>query len=177
MVEKKGLEVGLRAFALLRRELPGATWHIVGDGPLRPHLEALRQQLSLADSVLLHGTLPHPEARRVLDQAHILVAPSVTAQDGDQEGIPVVIMEAMAAGLPVVSTRHSGIPELVEDGVTGLLVPERDPEALAQALRRLVLDAPGWPEMGRRGRAIVERDYNTRRLNDRLEQTLLQVLK
>lgn len=175
LVEKKGLETGLRGFALLRRDVPNVSWHIVGDGPLRPQLEALRAALSLTESVVLHGAMPREGVRRLLDEAHLFLAPSVTAQNGDQEGIPVAIMEAMACGLPVVSTRHSGIPELVRDGVTGLLVPERDADALGGALRRLALAPERWGEMGRQGRAVVEREYDVRVLNDRLAEILVDV--
>ncbi len=175
MVEKKGLEVGLRAFARLRREVPNATWDIVGDGPLRARLEALRSQFSLTDCVVLHGALPREAVGRLLDRAHLFVAPSLTAADGDQEGIPVVIMEAMACGLPVIATRHSGIPELVSDGTNGRLVPEGEPEALAEALRDLARAPDRWEEMGRQGRARVEREHNVRRLDDRLEEILREL--
>jgi colanic acid/amylovoran biosynthesis glycosyltransferase len=175
LVEKKGLETGLRAFALLQREGPEASWHIVGDGPLRPRLEEMLRALSLTERVVLHGTLPREGVRQVLDESHVLLAPSVTAANGDQEGTPVAIMEAMAAGLPVVSTRHSGIPELVQDSVTGFLVPERDPDALAYAMRQLALTPERWAEMGRRGRAVVEREYDARVLNDRLVEILMDV--
>jgi colanic acid/amylovoran biosynthesis glycosyltransferase len=175
LVEKKGLETGLRAFALLRRDVAGATWHIAGDGPLRPQLEELRRALSLTESVVLRGAMPREGVRRLLDESHVFLAPSVTAADGDQEGIPVAIMEAMAAGLPVVSTLHSGIPELVRDGLTGLLVPERDPAALADALGQLARAPERWGEMGRQGRAVVEREFDSRFLGDRLAEILLDV--
>jgi len=177
MVEKKGLETGLQAFALLEKDVPDVTWHIVGDGPLRPRLEEMRRTLALEERVVLHGAMPREAVREVLDESHILLAPSVTAANGDQEGTPVAIMEGMAAGLPVISTRHSGIPELVQDGVTGLLVPERDPEALAQALRQLALSPERWAEMGRRGRAVVEQEYDVKVLNDRLVEVLLDVVR
>ncbi len=177
LVEKKGLETGLRAFALLREEAPSATWDIVGDGPLRPQLEEMRRALALTDRVVLRGAMPREAVRQVLDESHILLAPSVTAANGDQEGTPVAIMEGMAVGLPVVSTRHSGIPELVQDGVTGLLVPERDPEALAHALRQLATAPERWGDMGRRGRAVVEREYNARLLGDRLAEILMDVVR
>lgn len=102
----------------------------------------------------------------------MLVAASVTAADGDEEGIPNVLKEAMAMGLPVVATRHAGIPELVEDGVSGWLVPERDEAALADALARLAAEPERWPAMGRAGRDKVEREYDIHRLNHRLAALL-----
>jgi colanic acid/amylovoran biosynthesis glycosyltransferase len=100
--------------------------------------------------------------------AHIFLGPSVTAASGDQEGIPTVIKEAMAVGLPVVSTIHSGIPELVEHGVTGYLAPERDAETLAKHLIALLRHPDQWGEMGRAGRRRVEMEFDTERLNDAL---------
>ncbi len=176
LVEKKGIEVGLRGFAMLRRQVPSARWDIVGDGPLRFHLERQRDELSLQECVTLHGALTREAVSRLLDQSHLFLAPSVTAVNGDQEGIPVVLMEAMASGLPVVATRHSGIPELVREGLSGRLVPERDSEALGRALCELALAPDRWDEMGRQGRAVVEREYNVRLLNDRLEGVLNELV-
>lgn len=175
LVEKKGLEYGLRAFAQLGREVPGATWEIIGDGPLRASLEALSASLGLQECVRFLGALPRESVREVLGRAHILIAPSVTAVDGDKEGTPVAIMEAMASGMPVVSTRHSGIPEVVEDGVSGLLVPERDADALARAIRAVAGAPERWPVMGREGRRIIEREYDQQKLLDRLAEILVAV--
>lgn len=172
LVEKKGLATGLEAFARVRREAPDVSWHIVGDGPLRGELESLRTSLGLTDHIVFHGAMPRERVREQLDQADLFLAPSVTAADGDQEGTPVAIMEAMAVGLPVVSTLHSGIPEVVRDGITGLLVPERDPEALAAAVGQLVLHPERWGDLGRAGRAVIEREYDTRILGDRLAEIL-----
>lgn len=104
----------------------------------------------------------------LLNSASILLAPSVVSKDGDQEGIPVGLMEAMAVGLPVVSTYHSGIPELVEDNVSGLLIPERDVDALVDKMIYLVEHPEIWAEMGRAGRSVVEDRYNSDHLNDQL---------
>src|SRR6185436_3798725 len=166
LVEKKGVEYAIRAAARLR----GVDFHydIVGDGPLRPGLEQLVRELDVADRVNLLGWKQQTEVVQLLEQAHLLVAPSVTGRDGDQEGIPVAMMEAMAMGLPVLSTQHSGIPELVEDGRSGYLVPERDVDALAEGLKRLLTAPEQWAEMGEAGRRRVEADYDIHRLNDRL---------
>ncbi len=119
--------------------------------------------------VKLVGWKTGEEISRILDAADILVAPSVTATNGDQEGIPVTIMEAMSTGLPVVSTWHSGIPELVRDGVSGLLAPERDIAALASHLLALIERPELRRTMGRAGCDIVHASYNIDALNDRLE--------
>jgi colanic acid/amylovoran biosynthesis glycosyltransferase len=96
------------------------------------------------------------------------MAPSVTAADGDQEGIPNVIKEAMAMGIPVLATRHSGIPELVEEGLSGFLVSERDTDALTDRLIHLIDHPEIWPEMGKAGRDYVKKHYDINKLNDRM---------
>lgn len=168
LVEKKGIEYALRALAALLRSGGRVEYCVAGDGPLRRPLERLSQDLGVGAAVRWLGPMGHGELPRLLAESDIFVAPSVTAADGDEEGIPVSIMEAMAAGLPVVATHHSAIPELVDGGVSGLLVRERDPEALAAALGRLVGDPALRAVMGRAGRARVLAEFDADRLNDRL---------
>jgi colanic acid/amylovoran biosynthesis glycosyltransferase len=168
LVEKKGVAYGIRAVHRLAGRGRDVRYEIIGDGPLRGDIERLVAELGVGDRVTLRGWLEQDEVLRAYERSHIAIAPSVTGADGDQEGIPVALMEAMAAGMPVVSTLHSGIPELIEDGVSGRLVPERDVEALAGALEQLI-DAPErWPEMGRAGRRRVEQAFDIGALNDRL---------
>ncbi len=116
------------------------------------------------------------EVAELLRDSHILLAPSVTAADGDQEGIPVALMEAMSLGMPVVSTYHSGIPELIQDGVSGFLVPEREVDALADRLQYLLEHPQRWPELGRAGRRAVEEHFNIDKLNDRLADIYQQLI-
>ena len=99
---------------------------------------------------------PQDKVLSAMENAHILLAPSLTASSGDQEGIPVVLMEAMAMGLPVVSMFHSGIPELVENGISGVLVPPGDSNALEQALYTLISNSESWIDMGKASRNRVE---------------------
>jgi colanic acid/amylovoran biosynthesis glycosyltransferase len=173
LVEKKGIEYGIRAVAALRHDTDRPIeYRILGDGPLREGLEALARELGVADCVKLVGEVDQGTVRAAMGRADIFVAPSVVAEDGDMEGVPVSIMEAMARGLPVVSTMHSGIPELVRDKVSGYLVPERDPFALSHALARLVHDPRLREKMGDAGRGIVERGYDLDELNDRLVDLL-----
>ncbi|HEB87286.1 MAG TPA: glycosyltransferase, partial [Gammaproteobacteria bacterium] len=100
---------------------------------------------------------------------HLFMAPSVTSQSGDMEGIPTVLMEAMATGLPVISTLHSGIAELVDDGVSGRLVAERDVDGLAEAIRELAANVGHWPAIGTAGREKVLGEFNSKTLNIQLE--------
>ncbi len=168
LVEKKGIEYVLRAVRILVDRGVDVEYRILGDGPRRDRLDALAADLGIADRVRLHGRHEQGAVREGVEGSDLLVAASVTAADGDEEGIPNVLKEAMALGLPVVGTRHAGIPELVEDGVSGLLVPERDEAALADALQRLAGEPDRWAAMGRVGRARIERDYDIEKLNDRL---------
>jgi colanic acid/amylovoran biosynthesis glycosyltransferase len=168
LVEKKGFDVALHAFARVVQEVPGARLQIVGDGPCRQQLLDLAAALGLNDSVTFLGSLVQDEVRRLLRESDILVAPSRTSSTGDQEGIPVVLMEAMASGLPVVSTHHAGIPELVTSGVSGLLVEEGNSTALAEALISLARTPERWPVLGGEGRARVLADFNLSKLNDQL---------
>ena len=176
LVEKKGVAYAVQAVARLVRQGRSVSYVIAGDGALRPDLERLIQDLKLTPHVRILGWVDQEEVARLLEEAHVLVAPSVTAGDGDQEGIPNVLKEAMAAGLPVVSTWHSGIPELVEDGVSGFLVAERDVDALADRLAYLIDHAELWPAMGWAGRTKVEREFDVERLHDRQVELYRQLL-
>lgn len=165
LVEKKGLSDAIRAVAQLRVDYE---YVIVGDGPLRTTLEALARALPLTGTIRFSGSLTSDEIAGLLQTTDIFLAPSVTAKDGDIEGVPVAIMEAMATGVPVVSTRHSGIPELVQDTVSGFLAEEGDVGVLAQRVSQLAGDASLRTQMGSAGRQIIARDYDVGRLTDRL---------
>jgi colanic acid/amylovoran biosynthesis glycosyltransferase len=144
---------------------------IVGDGPLRPEIEAEIGRLGLGDRVSLKGILPHASSLEILSRSAVLLHPSVTAADGDTEGgAPVAIIEAMAAGVPVVSTHHADIPEVATDGECGILANERDVAGLAEGLAAL-LGAPELRErMGRAGRARAEANHSLERQTQRLEE-------
>ena len=168
LVEKKGFEYGIRGVARILRRFPDIRYNIVGDGPERPKLERLIVELGIANNVRLLGWQEREEVLRLLERTHMFLAPSVTSHTGDQEGIPLVLHEAMASGLPVVSTYHTGIPELVHDGESGFLVPERDAEALANRLTCLMEQRAIWSEMGQKGRKHVEEFNDLEKQNDRL---------
>ena len=177
LVEKKGVSHAIEAVARLRDSGRAVRLSIVGDGPLRLELESMVEALRVGDRVQFLGSKTREEVAEILAAAHLLLAPSVTAADGDQEGIPNTLKEAMAAGLPVVSTLHSGIPELVEDGRSGFLVPERDSEALADRVGWLVDRPDSWPDMGRAGRSRVEAEYDIAKLSMRLVELYQSVLE
>ncbi len=158
--EKKGLNDLIAACALLRDRGHRFVCNIVGEGPLRADLEAQIRRFELDDTVFLHGALIHEAVIDHFRSADLFALPCVTAADGDRDGIPNVILEAMAMELPVVSTEHSGIPEAVEHGVTGALVPQRDPAALADTLAAMLDDPEGRRRMGGNGRRVVETRFD-----------------
>lgn len=170
LTEKKGIEYAIRAIKKLSSCHQNVEYNIVGDGPLKTSLQKLIQDLDVGHVINLLGWKQQQEVIDLLNSSSLLLAPSVTSKDGDQEGIPVGIMEAMAIGLPVVSTWHSGIPELIEDGVSGFLVAERDEEALFERLKYLIDHPEIWSEVGAAGRKCIESHYNINYLNDQLVQ-------
>lgn len=171
--EKKGIKYGILAAAKLRKQFPHIHYLIAGDGPLKEELAQLINKLHLQDNVKLLGWMRQDEIINLMQQADIFLAPSVTAPNGEQEGIPVVIMEAMAKGLPVISTLHSGIPEVVVDGVSGFLVQERDVPALSQKLAQLLKDQALRERMALNAREFIEDNHNITKLND----TLVEIYK
>jgi colanic acid/amylovoran biosynthesis glycosyltransferase len=160
---KKGFPYLIEACRILRAEGLEFECHIIGEGPLRAELEEKVRSQDLADRVALLGALPHQAVVEKYRDATVFVLPCVTGTDGDRDGIPNVILEAMAMGVPVVSTRHSGIPEAIEDGISGLLVPPKDAWALAYALRRLIHDEPLRERLGRNSRKKIVEMFDVRR--------------
>jgi glycosyltransferase involved in cell wall biosynthesis len=173
--EYKGHAILLEAVRLLRARLPDLRVILVGDGELRGAIEAHIARDGLGKLVELRGALPHQEIPAVLAGATAMVLPSVTSRDGQMEGIPVALMEAMAAGVPVVATRLSGIPELVRDGESGLLVPERDAAALAAAMERLARDATLAARLSEGGRRTVRNGFDRARNVARLAELFAEV--
>jgi colanic acid/amylovoran biosynthesis glycosyltransferase len=168
-VEKKGVDLSIRAFAAARPDLgPSELW-LVGDGPLRPQVDALISELGVLGSVRLPGLVSHAEYRDLIRRAHICIQPSRTASDGDTEGgAPTVLLEMQAAGIPVVSTRHADIPQVV--AVPEELVEEEDVEGLARALVRLARFSDAeWQERALQGRALIEAEHDARSIARRLE--------
>jgi colanic acid/amylovoran biosynthesis glycosyltransferase len=153
LVEMKAPHLTLQAFAEVAKAFPQAHLDLVGDGLLRERCAAVIAERGLGGRVTLHGYRSHAEVAALMARAAMFVQHSVTDPDGRIEGFPVAIAEAMFTALPVVSTRHSGIPEHVKDGATGLLVAERDVAGMAAAMARLLADPGMAAGMGRAGRA------------------------
>jgi colanic acid/amylovoran biosynthesis glycosyltransferase len=148
--------------------------HFVGDGPDRTSLNELVEQANLSTKVRFHGRLTRDEIARLLVDADVLTVPSVPTRDGRREGIPVVLMEAMGSGVPVIASNLSGIPELVNDQLTGLLVPPKDARFLADALERYIQNPGLRHRLGNAGRAKVVEEFDLHKNAAKLAQYFLQ---
>ena len=164
----KGFDTLVQALGLLKRR--GVTFHctIIGEGPQRADLEAIVAAEGIADRVALVGARPQEAVRAALNDATVFVMPSVTTAEGNQDGIPVALMEAMATAAAVVTTQVSGIPELVHHERNGLVVPPGDVRALADALQRLLGDEDLRHRLGLAARAMVKAEFDARHEADRL---------
>ncbi|MFQ6057992.1 MAG: glycosyltransferase [Anaerolineae bacterium] len=177
LIPKKGINILLQALATLKSRYSLRLW-IAGDGPQRPQLESLTAELELGELVEFWGWVEHTRIADLMAQAHLFVLASRTdPETGETEGSPTVLLEAQAMGLPVVSTFHGDIPFIVQDGQTGVLVPEGNAEALASALDELLRYPERWVDLGRAGRAFVESRHEMYRVGARLEEIYDQCLR
>jgi len=175
LVEKKGVEFCIQALAKLAKSLRRFEYRVIGDGPLRRNIESLIADLGLGEVVRLDGARDLAYVRQQMAQAHIFILPSVTAMDGDQEGQGLVLQEAQACGLPVITTTHTALPEGIAEGKSGFLVRERDVEALAEKILHLARHPEIWPEMGRAGRTFVEANFDLDVVNEKLEHLYIEL--
>ncbi len=167
-VEKKGIAYAIRAASELRKTHPHFRYTIIGDGPLRQEFEDLIASLDIASHIEIIDWKNHKDMVAHLRRAHIFVAPCVVAESGDVDGIPNTLVEAMALGLPVITTQHASISDLVIPGMTGSVVPQRDVTALARAMRDMMNHPTTWEPLARKARACVEREADSEVLNDQL---------
>ena len=175
LVEMKGCEYLLRAMQAVQASRPSTELTIVGDGPLRPELERLAKELRVRCKFM--GVQSTAIIRQLLQKSRLLSLPSVTTADGHVEGLGMVLIEAQAMGVPVVSTFHAGIPEGVADGVTGTLVPERDSEKLAAAILRLLEDQDLWQRYHLATQAHIDRQFDLRKQTALLEDIYAEQLR
>jgi len=168
-IEKKGLPDTLSAFAGLREVFPNARLVLAGEGPLHTAMKNLAGELGLGTSVGFPGFLGGTELAALFDSSHLFIHPSITPPSGDQEGVPNSLLEAMATGLPVVATRHGGIPEAVTHGQNGLLAAEGDRDALATFLIQLASDPGLYGSMSRAAAHDVRDHFEQSRSVARLE--------
>ncbi len=175
LVKKKGVDVALHAFARLAESYSFSV-DILGEGPLEDELKRLTQQLGLTERVTFQKFKTHEKLIAHMHSAHVFVQASRTTEDSRKEGTPVVLMDAMASGMPVVSTRHSDIPELVHDGINGFLAEENDVDSLTQALRNILDNREQLMSLGYAGRQHVEREFDALTQARRLEDIYFNLL-
>jgi glycosyltransferase involved in cell wall biosynthesis len=173
--EKKGFPYLIKACQLLKNQGYNFRCEIIGEGPSRRELETLVADLELQDMVVLRGALPNAEVMAKYAQVTLFTLPCVVAGNADRDGIPNVLLEAIANRVPVISTRLSGIPEVIEDGVTGLLVDPGDEEALAKAIARLLNDPKLREKLAENGRRQIEKSFDIRTNIGRLVELLEEI--
>jgi glycosyltransferase involved in cell wall biosynthesis len=174
LIEKKGLNTALRAFAKFRKEFPSAKLTIAGEGSQLGGLQSLARELQIASSVDFTGFISQEKLRERFYSSHLFLHPSETGPDGNQEGVPNAMLEAMSTGLPVFATRHGGIPEAVEQNIGGILVEEHDYESLADALIDCTKDSARLALMGRAASESVARNFDQIEQTRRLEEIYLR---
>lgn len=176
LVEKKGTSVLLDAIAIVRKGNPNVKLLIIGDGPLKAQLKEKVSALGLDENVILAGALPHLEVMQWMRKAGMLVLPSLTAKTGDAEGLGMVLLEAAATGVPVIGSQHGGIPEAIIDEKTGYLVPEKDPQQLAERISWLLNNADIRHQMGIEARQFVAMKFNLSKQTKKLEAIYQEVI-
>ncbi|MEW9668611.1 glycosyltransferase [Ammoniphilus sp. 3BR4] len=177
LVPKKGMDILIEAFARVHRKYPKTRLVIVGEGRMRSKLKKRIRKEGLSSSVKLKGKLSHKGVRKELRKAHVFVLASRTAKDGDKEGIPNSLVEAMASGLPAISTTHAGIPEVLKNGKTGYLAKQGSVRSLTQQMLKMIKQKKRWKKLSRAARKLVEREHNIKKQVKKLERIYTRVAK
>jgi glycosyltransferase involved in cell wall biosynthesis len=178
LIEKKGFHILLEALHHLHEQGIRFRCCIAGEGPLRDSMEHLIREKGLRGTVRLLGAVPLDRLRaRYYSRARVLAQPSIVAADGDRDGIPTVLLESMALGVPVVSTRVSGIPEAIENGKDGFLTDPGDAHTLAEVIGRLLDDVGLADRVARAARERIEREFDVRRNAGALRKLFLRSIK
>lgn len=168
-VEKKGIEYLIKSIPLVLKEIPNCEFIVVGSGPLMESLQDLAKRLNVDSVIKFKGDVSDSDLLNYYNDADMFVLPCIVAKNGDRDGIPVAMMEAMALEIPLISTNVSGIPELVEDGISGILVPPKDEKAISEAVIKLCKNEDLRIQMGKKGREIVLEKYNIKNETKKLE--------
>jgi glycosyltransferase involved in cell wall biosynthesis len=176
LIEKKGFETSLRAFAAFQQKNPAAIFTIAGEGPMKDRLRNFAQELGVGEQVRFTGFLSQTRLREEFYRAHLFLHPSELGGDGNQEGVPNAMLEAMASGLPVFATKHGGIPEAIEDRVSGLLIGERDHQALGEALLDWTKRPGELSKMGQNGAAAVATRFERKAQARELENIYFEAI-
>jgi colanic acid/amylovoran biosynthesis glycosyltransferase len=170
LIEKKGADVLVAAVPQVLQRDPSVRFTIVGEGAVREDLKTKAASLGVTENIRFAGFLPHQDLISLLADSDLFVLPCRVAADGDRDALPTVLLEAMAAGLPCISTAVNGVPEIIDHGQTGLIVPENDPVSLAAAIDRLMADPDTRKRMGIAGRRKAEGTFDLRQSTGRLRQ-------
>jgi glycosyltransferase involved in cell wall biosynthesis len=175
LVEQKGVRQLLQALLLIRESQPRATLAFIGDGPLAKEIAEFARSHGIEDRVLLLGPIPNCDLPPYFRTARVVIVPSLTEATWAEQ-VGMVSIQSMACGTPVVATRSGSVSEFIEDGVSGVLVPERNPEALAGAVLRLLHDDRVRQSLASSGRLYAERRYDAPRNVRRVQKILLSIL-
>ena len=177
LVEKKGMEYSIRAVERLVKDFPELEYNIIGAGKLEMYLKDLIESLQMGKNIFLLGSRTKAEVIRYMLDSDIFVLSSITAKDGDTEGLGVVLLESQLTGMPVVATLHNGFTDAVKDGISGYLVPEKDVDALYNRLRWLIENPQEWESLGRAGREHVVANYSEKVYMEKITQRLKSIVK
>ena len=177
LAENKGIEFALHAVQILRESGIDIHYRIFGTGPCEAELVKKASQLEIQSAVTFEGAVSSSRVIEALNESDILVAPSITGPDGEQEGLPNSLKEAMAVGVVAIGTRTGGIPELISDGVSGFLVEERNASALAACIRSAIDSWDDSSQVAAEARRKVESEYDINRLNGTLESIYQGLIK
>lgn len=176
MVEKKGFIYALRAIKMLDERGQTLRLDLYGDGPGRSRLQKQCRRWGISPLVTFHGFQPVDVIRQAYATHSLLLVPSVTAGDGDREGLPNTLLEGMATGIPVIASRHAAIPEVISDGRNGLLVDEKDSPALAQAISRVITQQVDVNAIRIAARQHIESHYELHRMVRQIERIYCELL-
>lgn len=176
LIEKKGLKTSLLAFTEFAKRYPQSTFAIAGEGPLRSELETRARELGIGDKVSFPGFLSQAQLRELFYRSHIFLHPSERGADGNQEGVPNSMLEAMASGLAVFATEHGGIPEAIEHGKSGILVKEGDNDGLASALMEAVTHPDQLTVIAQNGAESVRQKFEQRTQTRQIEDFYLEMM-
>lgn len=176
LVEKKGMIYSIRAVAQCMKEFPGLQYDIIGEGPLRQELENLIAALGCKEKIRIMGNFSKEKVIRALLESDIFMLTSITAEDGETEGLGMVLLEAQLTGMPVLATRHNGFTDAVRDGISGFLVPEKDVDAAVERLSWLLHHPETWAGMGKAGRQHVLENYSEEVYMDKILRLIEQTM-
>lgn len=175
-IQKKGIQYALQAFAQIAKKHKNVHFTIVGDGPERENFELMIKELNISKKVTILGWKSQRKIISILSKSHIFLLPSITHINGNIEGIPNALKEAMAMGLISIATWHTGIPELIQNGISGFLVPEKDTSALVKAIKYVMNNPNKWKLIGLSAREKIKQEFESKKLAQKLEKIFYSLL-